>query len=220
MKIERKTNYRLAVVIGMATFKGREESCKLAIKSLENQCDKIILYDNEINPNLTDLGKFYALYKLEEQVFYLSCDDDIEYSDTYVKDMVEAIERLKTIVTHHGRILQGVGRSYYFGHKAYRCLNDVNEELIIDVAGTGVAGWSTEYFNPIDLIYSDDMKMSDLVFSLEAAKQNKKITLLKHKQGYIKQLEQDVKKSICFQHQRNCPRQNEIADEIYLFIKR
>ncbi|HJZ24431.1 MAG TPA: hypothetical protein VJ201_08340 [Candidatus Babeliales bacterium] len=218
--IERKTSYKKPVVIGIATYAGREESLKQVLISLSKQCDQIVLYDNEVNPNLTDLGKFYGLYDLKESVYYLCCDDDIVYGDTYVKDMVSAIERTGTIVSHHGRQLLGLGRSYYRGHKSFRCLGSVLKEEVIDVAGTGVAGFDTEYFNPIDLIYSKDMKMSDLVFSLEAAKQNKTITILRHNAGYLKSLPQDEKKSIWFEHRKNHSRQNEIADEIYLLTNK
>lgn len=209
-----KFNYGKPVVAGVATFAGREESLKIMLDSIKDQVDKIVVYDNEQNPNITDLGKFYGLCNLTEDVFYFSMDDDILYPKTYVEDSINAIKRLGTIITFHGRILLGKGRSYYFGHQAYRCLQDVNEELIMDVAGTGVTAFDTAYFNPIKLIYSEDMKMSDLVFSWSAANNNKKITILKHKQGYIQQIEQDITKSICFDQQRKCTRQNQIADEI------
>ena len=215
--IERKTNYRLAVVIGIATFgTDREESLKHVIWSLKDQCDKIIVYNNDINPDIADNGKFFGLTNLNEPVFYISCDDDLIVTDTYVQDIVEAIERLNTIVSFHGRQLQGLDRNYYYGHKSFRCLGEVNEEVILDVCGTGVTGWSTEYFNPLNLIYSKDLKMSDLIFSLEAAKQGKTITLLKHKVGYIKQDDIDLTKTIAGTECRKPnKRQMEIANEIY-----
>ena len=56
--------------------------------------------------------------------------------------------------------------------------------------------------------------MSDLVFSLEAAKQGKQITLLKHTKGWLKDLRVPNRLSINFIERRNT-RQNELANKIY-----
>jgi len=203
------------IIVGMATFPGREEVVKLAMDSLRPQCDEIFLYDNGKEPfDITDLGKFQGLHRIKEPCFYLSCDDDLLYPPTYCQDMVEAIKRTGSIVSHHGRILAGLDLNYYFGHLSYRCLGKIDKERFIDVAGTGVTGWDTEYFNPLNLIYSKDMKMSDLVFSLEAAKQKKHITILTHEKGYINHLPIDMSKTICATEQRNCDRQGQLANEI------
>ena len=55
----------------------------------------------------------------------------------------------------------------------------------IDVAGTGVCGFHTSYFKP-EIWNSPYKKMSDIIFSLEARKQNKKIILAKHEQNWLK----------------------------------
>ncbi len=203
------------VFIGMSTFNGRTCLDK-AIASLRNQCEGFVLYDNSKEPvDKADNGKFYGLTKLYTPCYYLTCDDDLLYPPTYVEDMVKAIQRHNCIVTHHGRQLQGQYRSYYYGHKAYRCLNEVAEEQVLDVPGTGVTGFDTTYFNPLDLHSSPDLRMSDLVFALEAAKQDKRIMLLTHPRGYIQQLEIDVKTSICATQCRNDKRQSQIADDIW-----
>lgn len=213
---------RLPIVIGMATFdgKGREESIVKAVNSLVSQLskgDEIRIYNNATAEiNLTDNGKFYFLSKLDKPVYYFTCDDDLEYPPTYINDMVEAIERTKTIVTHHGRILMGPNRNYYRGHQAFRCLNDVNEELVIDVPGTGVTAFSTEYFNPINLWAAPQKKMSDIVFGYQAAIENKTITLLKHKAGYIKQVPLGFRDTICGQESvTSCVNQVELSNKIW-----
>ena len=38
----------MKVIVGLSTFEGRENSLKDTIKSLENQVDEIIIYDNSI----------------------------------------------------------------------------------------------------------------------------------------------------------------------------
>lgn len=205
----------MKTVISIATFKGREPYLKQAVQSLTGQADEIRIYDNEKRfIDLTDNGKFYFLHEYKEPVYYFTCDDDLLYPKTYIQDMIQAIERTSGIVTHHGRKLLGVDRSYYRGHTAYQCLNANSYEGLIDVAGTGVAGFRTDYFFP-DIWASSDKRMSDLVFSLEAAKQGKQITVLKHDKGYIKYLNVPTHETIHGQESRRETRQIQIANEIF-----
>ena len=201
-------------IAAIATFNGRQEYLKKAVASLAHQVDEIRIYDNEKRfIDLTDNGKFYFLHEYKEPVYYFTCDDDLLYPKTYIQDMVNAIERTGGIVTHHGRKLLGKGLRYYSGHKAYHCLKENRIETQIHVAGTGVTGFRTDYFNP-DIWASSDKCMSDLVFSAEAARQGKKITVLKHEHGYIKYLDVPLTQTIWGKHRQNDSRQSELADLI------
>lgn len=214
-KITPLTCRRMKVVVGIATFKGREETIKKTIQSLAHQVDEIRIYDNEKRDiNLTDNGKFYFLQEYDKPVYYFSCDDDIIYPPTYVQDMIQAIEKHKCIVTHHGRILRGKGLRYYTGHKAFQCLKQNNAERLIDVAGTGVTAFDTSYFNPLDIWKSEDKRMSDLVFSLEAKKQGKKIVVLPHGKYYFEYQHIPLTETIHGLDSLNDFRQSELADLI------
>lgn len=209
--------YDKPVVIGMATYngKGRDRSVKQAIESLKGHGALLYLYDNsKMLIDAADNGKFFGLAQMKEPCYYFTCDDDLIYPVSYIKDMIEKINEHKCIVSHHGRILTRSGVPYYRGHKSFRCLNDVAQDEKIDVPGTGVMAFDTSYFNPKDLWLSKDLKMSDLVFGLEAAKQGKKIMVLKHKMGYIQHAEINLKETIWATEQGN-KRQTEIADEIF-----
>lgn len=163
--------------------------------------------------NLTDNGKFFFLEDLKEPEIYLTCDDDLIYPPDYVKRMVEAIERYKCIVSFHGRQLLGTGLDYYSGHKSFHCLHGVIHDEIVDVVGTGVTGFDTTYFHPKGLDYSKDQKMSDLIFSLEAAKQGKQMGVISHAPNWIKMI--NNKETIhATESIKPTPRQNQIADEI------
>lgn len=199
----------------MATFKGREVAVKKAIESLIHQVDEVILYDNEQNPNLYDNGKFYGLTMQNEPCYYFTCDDDLEYPPNYVERTIEAIEKYKCIITHHGRLLKGLDLSYYRGHTGFRCLDAVSFDGLIDVCGTGVTAFRTDYFNPVGLHNSEDVKMSDLVFSLEAKKQNKDIRIIPHAQGWIKHLPINFSNTIHATESRKELRQIQIANEIW-----
>lgn len=205
----------MKIVVGMATTNERALFCEKAVESLVYQADEIIVYNNSNEEtDYTDNAKFYALTLFNEPVYYFSCDDDILYPSDYVSTMVKAIERTQTIVTHHGRKLLGLNRNYYLEHKGFRCLDENNTEQLIDVAGTGVTAFRTDYFNPTEIYKATDKRMSDLVFSLEAAKQGKQITLLKHAKGWLKDLRVPQRLAINFIELRNT-RQTQLANEIY-----
>ena len=199
---------RLKIVVGIATFKGREEQLRRTIESLNGQVDEIIIYDNDINKDITDLGKFYGL---RSNVYYFSCDDDIVYPGDYVQRTIEEIEKHKCIVTYHGRKLKGKGLNYYTGHESYSAFRNVFDTKFIDIAGTGVTAFNTNYFNPKDITSSKFMKMSDIVFSIEAKKQSKNIILLPHSQGWIN--EQKTAINIHTEQSKNCNTQNKLIDE-------
>jgi GT2 family glycosyltransferase len=199
---------RLKIVCGIATFKGREETLRRTIESLNGQVDQIIIYDNSKNKDITDLGKFHGL---KDNVYYFSCDDDIVYPSDYVQRTIEEIEKHKCIVTYHGRKLKGKGLNYYTGHESYSAFRNVFDTKFIDIAGTGVTAFNTNYFNPKDITSSEFMKMSDIVFSIEAKKQSKNIMLLPHSQGWIN--EQKTAINIHTEQSKNCNIQNKLIDE-------
>jgi hypothetical protein len=206
------------VIIGIATIFGREKALQETLNSLLNQTiqfDEIYVYNNAKREiDLTDNGKFEPLSRLNEPCYYFSCDDDLIYSETYIEDMIRAIQEHKCIVTHHGRKLLGKGRSYFTGHTQFGCLRVNRSTSEIDVAGTGVTAFDTEYFLPAEIYKSNYKRMADCVFSLEAAKQKKKIMILSHELGYIKQIPVD-KGTSCFEMERRNPfNQRDIADSI------
>ena len=206
----------MKAIIGMATTNARREYSLKAIESLEGQHDGLILYNNDLYDNdLTDNGKFYGLNFLNEDVYYFTCDDDIIYPPTYVQDMIAKIEEHNCIVTHHGRRLRGLNRDYYNGHFGYRCLSFNPCDRLIQIAGTGVTAFKTSYFNPLNLAFAEDKRMSDCIFSLEAAKQGKDIMVLAHKEDYFKDLQVPKELTIFEMEKGNTDRQMQIANEIY-----
>lgn len=210
----------MKIIIGMATMKGREENVKKAVESLLANSivpNDIIVYNNAVQPDLTDNGKFFGLSVIDEPCYYFSCDDDLIYPPDYIRKTIEHIEVQRCIVSYHGRKLvpERVGKSYYKGHRAYACLHTYPETVEIDVCGTGVTAFSTEYFHPFNLHLATDQKMSDLVFSLEATKQGKKIMHIGHKAGWIQQQPIPIERTIYGTEHKNETRQIELACEIY-----
>lgn len=210
----------MKIIAGIATFDARLSFLEKAVASLRHQVDEIHVYNNSRNPDLTDNGKFYPLQQLTEPCYFFSCDDDIVYPRDYTAKMIAAIEQHngQAIVTHHGRKLKGTDRNYYTGHYSYNCMRDVYGSIRIDVAGTGVTAFRTDVFNEsnyLEILNSSDRRMSDVVFSLEAAKQQIPIYIQPHMQGYFQDLAVPSQLT-CYGMEHKAPiRQGQLADEIY-----
>ena len=185
------------------------------LRSINGNFHDLNIYDNEQREDLKDNGKFYFLKEYSGPVYYFMLDDDIYYPKWYFERTIEAIEKYQCIVTYHGRKLKGKGLNYFKDHDFYGCLNEVTEDKEIDVAGTGVTAFRTDYFNPTELYKSPFKRMSDLIFSLEAAKQGKKIMLLSHTEFDFRDLRAPLSDSCYFIESKNPERQGKIADEIY-----
>jgi hypothetical protein len=202
----------MKITANIATYNNR--NINPTLNSLKNQVDEIRVYDNEKEPNdLTDNGKFFGLDDLKEPEYFFTADDDIIFPPDYVEKTIEAIEMYGTIITYHGRKLIAENVSYYKGHTAYRCLDEVKENLIIDVCGTGVTAFRTDYFHPKGLASCPLKKMSDLIFSLEASRQGKTIGLIEHKAGWIKHVD-NAETIYKTEASKPTPIQNHLADEI------
>lgn len=198
----------------MATYDKRANTRGKAIDSIKYQLDELIVVDNSAHEvDRADNAKFKALDWFDEPCFMFLLDDDLIYPPDYVQKSIEAIEQFGCIITYHGRQLLGTGLNYYKAHKGFHCLGKVAENEVIDVAGTGVTAFSTEYFHPKGLANSPDLKMSDLVFSLAAARQGKQIGVIKHESGWIKHI--NNRETIFDTESKDCRIQNEIADKIY-----
>ena len=205
----------MKTIIGIATMKGREKYLSETLKSLQGQAYEIHVYHNHKElVDYTDNAKFYFLQFYKEPIYYFSCDDDIIYPKTYISDMMKLIDKYG-IVSHHGRFLSGgIGANYYKGHDVFRCGNEVNQLLILDVVGTGVCGFRTDYFNPVNLYKSKIQRMSDLIFSLEATKQGKQMVLATHSADYFQIQNVPENETIYGQENRKCYVQNVIANQI------
>ncbi len=181
------------------------------LANLKHDSEKVFFYTGE---DLTDNGKFYHLDYIDEPEYYFCCDDDLIYPHNYVQHTIENIKKFGCIISYHGRILQSAGLDYYWHHQTFRCLEEQQGDILIDVPGTGVTAFDTRYFNPNGLAHHPNKRMSDLVFAHEAMKQGKRIGCCSRSAGWIKHI--DNKESI-HQTETNTGNkiQNQMADEIF-----
>jgi hypothetical protein len=190
------------ITAGIATLKPRELSFHKTIDSIYPYVDRIIAVLNHyrsipewvinyphmechLDHNvLGAAGKFLKVSHCDG--YYFSIDDDLAYPSSYVDYMLEGIERHKCIVTLHGRVYPVPVVDFRKWTKAYRCLNDVQEDVQVNLGGTGVMAFDTAQFklNVQDLF--QPLNMVDCHVAREAWDQKVPIVVLKHSAHYLK----------------------------------
>lgn len=223
------------ITANIATMPSRINILPKMIASIYDQVDEIRIYFNEMSKvplaqlqklerpkikiytgdNLTDNGKFFFLHRKECPEYYFTMDDDLIYPKDYVKTSIAALENYKgCVITYHGRILRGTGLNYYRGHQTFRCLGNVPIDTMVDVPGSGVSAFDTEFIDPDKIYLSQHHCMSDLIFAEWLSDKEIDIVCLKHSLGWFGYL--NPLTSIWESHNRKpTPIQNGIADKIY-----
>lgn len=226
----------MKVIGNIATNPNRVDSLARMIFSVKDQFDEINVYCNDfkqvpsclrgksrahinavVGTDLADNGKFYHIKYAGKGDIVFTLDDDIVYAKDYVAYMRSKMQLYPgKIVTAHGRKLKGQGLPYYTGHYSHLFCGAIVKDEIIDVAGTGCTAFEiTEDFHPVDLYRSKHKKMSDLIFSLEAALHKKQIVAVTHDYGWLKAIENTDGIAQEFLKQNETPIQNSLADEIF-----
>lgn len=226
----------MKTTFNIATYPPRFKTLKQVIDSVAGQVDLVRVFANETKKapnlprgrwgnvvvitgdgpdwNLFDNGKFYALDSITEPEYYFTGDDDLIYPDGYVEKGKKDIITYGCIITYHGRIIETAGVNYYYGHKTFRCLEAQSDNIIVDVAGSGVTCFDTRYFHPKGLAHDPRVRMSDLVFSEEAKRQSKRIGCCARPSGWLQHIENN-QTIHATESQSGNHVQNIIADNIF-----
>ena len=161
----------IAVVAAMATLPDREPEFHLAVDSLINQVDALVVGFNygqhplpgwvDQYPNLCwyvfdnsmgDAIKFCVSDKLEG--YQLMCDDDLIYPDNYVEMMLGKVEqyRRKAVITLAGSTINRRINNYYTDRKEVgHALHDLDQDQFSNVGGTGVMAFHSSTMKiPLD----------------------------------------------------------------------
>ncbi len=196
----------------LARLDGQFDEIRLCLNNYEYIPEPLKKYTCVIpTTNLTDNGKFYFLNDAHNE-YYFTCDDDIDYPKDYAAKTIGYINKYKSIITYHGRRLVGTNLNYYRGHKFFHCQAMNLHPQRLDVCGTGVTAFDTNYFKAKDLHLSHYKRMSDVVFSHAAM--NKLIVLCPKDKDWIQP--QDVNDCI-YSSEVGTPQTNQInlSNEIY-----
>lgn len=204
----------MRIVIGIATYK-REEFLEKTLESLKGQAHDICVYDNvKEKKDYKANAKFIFLNDYSKPIYYFTCDDDIIYPKDYVKKAIKYIDKYNSIVAYHGDILLNKIPWSYPECKRFHFRSLVEKMEYLDVAGTGLTSFRTDYFNPKDIYDYKHKNMVDQIFSLRAAEQGKKIILPPHNKNVFVSQPVPVDKTIWGKHGNKRRNQIKLANEI------
>ena len=182
----------------IASIPEREETLKRTVESLRPQVDRIFValnnYDrppeflskNEwviLDNSMGDAGKFYITDQLEGFIF--ACDDDLVYPVNYVSVMIQKIRQYQCVVTMQGSIYPRPVMSFRNPLAKFRCLDDVQYDVKVELGGTGVMAWHSEIIK----VKYDDFKsanMADIWMSKLCKEKGIPIYCIAHHRSFLK----------------------------------
>ena len=186
------------IIIQIASIPDREEMLRKTVESLRPQCDRNwvglnnytkapdFLKEGEykfFDNSTGDAVKFYNAENLEGWV--LTCDDDLIYPEGYVEYMRRKTSKHQCPVSLHGKEYPRPVIAFNEILKNHRCLDKVEEDVFIDVPGTGVLCYHTDL---IKVAYADFKRpnMADLWFAKLVKEQGLNLVCAAHEKGYLK----------------------------------
>lgn len=173
------------VTCGIATITGREKQFKILQDLVSQQVDVIVWQKDS---PMGDAAKFKG--SQEYDGYYFALDDDLIIPVDYFKAMIAKLQEYdnKIIVTCHGKIFHHFPiNSYYRDYQMkYRCLDKVEYDTFVQIGGSGVCAFHTDYFRP-DLANFTNGFMADIFLSAEAQRQQIPILVMAHEAGWIQQ---------------------------------
>ena len=192
----------------IASIPERENILQIAVNSLINQVDKINIMLNghkdvpiflkqlefhtdklnyyAMNNSTGDAAKFFQVEKVKG--YFFSCDDDIQYPPDYVRVMIAKLQQYdnKIILTNHGRVMneKPVSSIYTDRKSTHHTFMEVKEDTEVDIGGTGVMAFHTDYFKPI---YKHFLRanMADIWIAKFAKEQGLKIIVNPHHDRWL-----------------------------------
>jgi len=190
-------------IAGIASLAAREKLLEKTVKSLLPQVDQINISLNnytqipkfckhpKINAKLTD-NKIGDSYKFtganQESAYFFTCDDDLIYPPNYCSYLISQIikNQYRAIVSLHGRIMKPKPIAHYYKDHTHRihCLHDYQNTTLIDVPGSGVAAWHTDFLK-IEITKIITPNMGDIWLAKFAKQQQIPIFAIPHQKDFL-----------------------------------
>ena len=199
----------------MASYPARQNSLKETLGTLFHQLDSIYIYLNEYSfqqftelqdwvltrkgscevlfiqgkDNIRDIGKFWFMGVVKGYIFFV--DDDILYPPNYVREMVRAVKKHKTIITVHGRKIRNLPMFHYFADtESYNYQTALERFDFVDIAGTGTVCYHTDNAPDTFFLYVDSMPkfagMADIWFACAAKTRGLDIIAIEREEQWLK----------------------------------
>lgn len=148
---------------------------------------KICVFTSQEYGDIGDIGKFY---QIEQQNGYiLTIDDDLIYPSDYVDFMVRKIDfyQRKALICVHGNILpKQKMTSYYKDKQGVHFEKELENDIKVDVPGTGTLGFHTENIKISQQIFLSP-NMSDIWLAVHAKKNDISIISMERANDWVLQ---------------------------------
>lgn len=196
------------VVCGMASIPSRVDVLRVAVDSILPQVDHLFVYLNGFDwvpgflssdkitvfrsgeyGDYRDNSKYFGLRCLEQDAYFFSIDDDIEYPQDYVPEMVAAIERFdrKAIVGVHG-VVYGAGSRLFLDRGVLHFRDPLEADVPVSALGTGTTAFHTSTL-AFDCLEFSQVGMADLVTAQAASQQGVPAIAIARPAGWLYGLE-------------------------------
>lgn len=221
------------ITVNIASIPERVDLLINTINSLIDQVDQVNLALNNYTSNpykhpkvnavftknvFGDAAKF--MFAEKESGFYFTCDDDIIYSDTYIKDTIKRFDAYSSyILTYHGRSFYHFPINDYYNTpcEKVRCMSESKDSKIVQFGGTGVMAFRLDEFKPI-MQWFKRKNMADIWIGIEADKRKIPIIALKHSKDYFEY--QPPMTTIYDEKVRNCSIETDIINNYFIHTKK
>lgn len=208
VRIRARQPFACPVVCGMASIPSRVDVLRVAVDSMLPQVDHLFVYLNGFDwvpeflssdritvfrsgeyGDYRDNSKYFGLRCLEQDAYFFSVDDDIEYPQDYVSEMVAAIERYdrKAIVGVHG-VLYGAGSRLFLDRGVLHFRDPLEADVPVSALGTGTTAFHTSTL-AFDCLDFSQVGMADLVTAQVASRQGVPAIAVARPAGWLYGLE-------------------------------
>ena len=191
---------------GMATMPSRYESLMQALPHILPQLDRLYLYldkhtaippavlsESKIVPILPEGktlgcdGKFMGLKREKQPCLYFCFDDDIIYPPDYVRRLTAFLKRLHfaVVVGVHGVLFHRRFETYTKSRSMIHFARGLILDSLVDELGSGTLAFHSECIQ-IDPEQWAQPNLTDLMFMLEAIRQNVPRLCIRREEGYLR----------------------------------
>ena len=192
------------VVAGIATIPGRLDKLRTVVSSILPQVDHLYVYLNDFVSipsflcvegvtvfrsqdfgDWRDNSKFFGMYYIEGDAFYLTVDDDIFYPHDYVESLLNASSRHSNgaVIGYHG-VIYGAGSGAFRDRCTFHFEEALEHDMPVNVIGTGTSIFHTRLYRP-DPLGFPHCGMVDLLVGSELQALNVPMVALARDAGYL-----------------------------------
>lgn len=205
-----EANKKYPVYVGMASMPSRVKKLEKVISNILPQVNHVYIYLNNYDSvpefltddkitifsssqfgDLKDNGKFFGLQYLEEDCYFISIDDDINYPENYVSELVKKIDLYdkKCVVGLHGAIYGKLANSF-FDRKTIHFSKELSFDTPVSVLGTGTVGFFKRKI-PISLDDFETTGKADLYLGSFLKKRKIPAICISRERNWLSELEDD-----------------------------